>query len=401
MSQVKIIYSLLIHRTAMKSSWSLDPEITFLNHGSFGPSPKCVQEAQREWMSQLESNPMEFLVRQRERLLDEMLDQLGQFIGSPGQSLIPVENATVGMNIVANTIPLQSGDEILLTNHEYGAVQRIWQKIAASVGAKVITATLPLPFQDADEIVEALFRSVTPQTRLLVLSHVTSPTALVLPVEKICQRAREQKLPVCIDGPHAIAMRPLNLATLNCDFYTASCHKWLCAPFGTGFLYVAPHWQHKISPVNTSWGGTMYGREKSWQDEFLWVGTSDPSRYLAISKAIDFLQDYGLDRFRKETHQLAIQAYDLFSKQFQTEPYSARHSDWFGSMVTIPLPESVPVPTKWTGRPHPLQELLAIKYRIEVHLVKWNSLMHIRISSHLYNDFSELERLSQILKEEI
>ncbi|TWT61964.1 aminotransferase class V-fold PLP-dependent enzyme [Rubinisphaera italica] len=385
----------------MKSSWSLDPEITYLNHGSFGPSPNCVQQAQREWMSQLESNPMEFLVRQRERLLDEMLAKLGQFIGSPANCLIPVENATFGMNIVANSVPLQAGDEVLLTNHEYGAVERIWQKKAASVGAKIVIATLPIPFQDADEIVEAVFRSVTPQTRLLVISHVTSPTALVLPVEKICQRAREQKLTVCIDGSHAIAMRPLNLKTLNCDFYTASCHKWLCAPFGTGFLYVAPQWQQNISTVNTSWGGTMYGREKSWQNEFLWVGTSDPSRFLAISNAIDFLEDYGLERFREETYHMASQTYDLFSKQFRTEPYSTRQQDWFGSMVTIPLPESVPVPAKWTGRPHPLQERLAQKHRIEVPIVKWSSRMHIRISSHLYNDFSELERLSHALKAEI
>ncbi len=385
----------------MKSSWTLDPEITYLNHGSFGPSPICVQQAQREWMSQLEFNPMEFLVRQRERLLDEMLDKLGQFIGSPANCLIPVENATVGMNIVAHTVSLQTGDEVLLTNHEYGAVQRIWQKKAASVGAKVVTATLPLPFQDADEIVEALFRSVTPKTRILIVSHVTSPTALVLPVEKICQRAHEQKLTVCVDGPHAIAMRSLDLQTLQCDFYAASCHKWLCAPFGTGFLYVAPNWQQSISPVNTSWGGTMYGRDKSWQDEFLWVGTNDPSRFLAISNAIDFLKDYRLDRFREETHQLAVQTYDIFSKQFQTEPYSARHSDWFGSMVTIPLPGSVPVPAKWTGRPHPLQERLAKKHRIEVPIVKWSSRMHIRISCHLYNDFSEIERLAQILKDEI
>ncbi|MCG6154582.1 aminotransferase class V-fold PLP-dependent enzyme [Rubinisphaera margarita] len=385
----------------MKSLWTLDPNITYLNHGSFGPSPLPVQQAQREWMQKLEANPMNFLVRERETCIDNTLQQLAEFVGARATDLVPVRNATVGMNIVANSLPLAENDEILLTDHEYGAVQRLWQKRTAAAGAKITIASLPAVFQDADTIVEAIFSRVTERTRLIVVSHVTSSTALVLPVEQICRRARKEKIPVVIDGPHAIAMRPLRLQQLGCDFYTVSCHKWLSAGFGSGFLYVHPRWQHKLDPPIVSWGGTPYGRPRTWQDEYLWLGTDDPAPFLSISAALDFLQEFGIDRFRHETHELAARARQQLLDQLETAPLSTDSIDWYGSMVTVPLPETVEVPDSWTGKPHPLQENLWKKHRIEIPIIKWNHRMNIRVSCHLYNSQEEIDRLLQALRTEL
>ncbi len=381
----------------MRDCWTIDPEITYLNHGSFGPPPRVVQESQLEWMRKLAANPQRFLAREQEFLLEEVLQKLGGFVGCAGDDLLPMDNATFGMNLVARSLPLQSEDEVLLTTHEYGAVKRIWQQIGQAAGARVVQAYLPEPFESTEQIVEQVRLAITPRTRLLVVSHVTSPTAVVFPVEQICRLARERGIPVCIDGPHAVAMRPLDIAALGCDFYVASCHKWLSAPFGTGFLYVHPRWQQKLRPFLLSWGGSSCGREKSWKDEYLWLGTRDLTRFLAIPAAIQFLEEYGLEKFREETHQLAAYARDSLQELMQQACPIPDHLDWYGSMVTVPLPEHLPVPQTWTGLPHPLQLTLTEKYKMEVPVVKWGHRMHIRVSCHLYNDRADVDRLCQAL----
>lgn len=223
-------------------AWNLEPGVTYLNHGSFGPPPEAVRQARAVWQERLDRQPMDFFVRQLEPALLAARNKLAQFVGSDPENLIFVENATVGMNIVADSFPLQAGDEVLLNNHEYGAVQRIWKRACDAAGAKLVIATLPLPIRNAEETVAGLLAEATEKTRLIVVSHITSPTAITLPVADLCRAARERGIAVCIDGPHAVAQLELNLESLGCDFYTASCHKWLSAPFGSGFLYVAPRW---------------------------------------------------------------------------------------------------------------------------------------------------------------
>jgi isopenicillin-N epimerase len=252
----------------MRSAWSLPENVIYLNHGSFGPSPIVVQEASREWSARLECEPTDFFVRQMERHLNEAADRLGRFIGADGKDLIFVDNATFGINIVAANIALEPGNEVLITDHEYGAVLRIWQHQCKQISAKVVVKSLPFPMKSEDEIVSALMEGVSEKTKLIVVSHVTSPTAVIFPVEKICRAAKQIGVPVCTDGPHAVAMIPLNLKQLGCDFYAASCHKWLSAPFGSGFLYVAPRHQQNLKPVVTIWGGSLSGRPKNWKDEF-------------------------------------------------------------------------------------------------------------------------------------
>ena len=385
----------------MLHEWTLAPEITYLNHGSFGPSPRSVQQVQQAWRERMEANPQRFLARELEGELERVADQLASFLGCDGEDLILLDNATHGMNVVARTFPVAPGDEILVTTHEYGAVKRIWQLLTQANQASMVQAMLPEPFTSPEEITAAVLSQVTERTRLIVVSHVTSPTAMVLPVADICREAARRGVAVCVDGPHAIAMQDLDLKKLGCDFYVASCHKWLSAPFGTGFLYAHPRWRQAIRPALVSWGGSQTGRPKSWKDEFLWQGTRDLTGFLAIPAAIEYLNQYGLENFRQNTHALACEARARLELQLKTFAPIPDHPDWYGSMVTVPLPEKVIVPATWTGKPHPLQQVLTEKHRIEVPIIKWGHRMHIRVSCHLYNTSADLDKLCHALGQEV
>jgi isopenicillin-N epimerase len=370
--------------------WTIRSDTTYLNHGSFGPPPEAVRKARLKWMSDLDSQPMDFFVRQLEPAWRAARDQLAKFIGAPADSLVFAENATAGMNIVADSFQLHPGDEVLLTDHEYGAVVRIWERACERVGARVTTARLPLPFTTADETVDTLFSQVTHSTRLIVVSHITSPTAVILPVAEICRRARERGIAVCIDGPHAPAQIPLDIATLGCDFYAASCHKWLSAPFGSGFLYVAKCQQSHIRPPLLSWGRLPPQPIESWSDEFFWSGTRDSSPYLAIPDAIRFLQEVGLEFFQTGSHTLAQYARHRLVELTQMEPIIPDSPAWYGSMAHVPLP---------SGDRARLQEALWQRHHIEVPIVDWNGHRFIRVSCHLYNTPEQIDRLVAALRE--
>src|SRR5262245_34839753 len=233
---------------SLKSEWNFRPGTIYLNHGSFGPPPRTVRACRQRWQDAIDSQPMDFFVRQLEPALLSARERVSRFVGTTAGNLIFVENATVGMNIVADSFPLAAGDEVLLTDHEYGAVQRICRRACERAGAGVRIVELPLPFRSATEAADAIFAAANDRTRLIVVSHISSPTAVILPVAEICRRARERGIAVAIDGPHAVAQVPLNIHQLGCDFYAASCHKWLSAPFGSGFLYVAPKQQAPVRP---------------------------------------------------------------------------------------------------------------------------------------------------------
>src|SRR5262249_51296903 len=216
-------------------------------------------------------------------------------------------------------------------------VHRIWQRACDRAGANKRTAEMPLPFRSASETTDALFAAVTDRTRLIVVSHISSPTAVIFPVAEICQRARQRDVAVVIDGPHAIAQTPLNITELGCDFYTASCHKWLSAPFGSGFLYVSGRHQSVIRPPVLSWGRLPPGKIESFADEFNWSGTRNPAAYLSVQAAIDFLERVGLQAFRARTHWLAQYARRRIVELTQLEPIVPDDAAWYGSMAHVPL----------------------------------------------------------------
>lgn len=409
-------------------SWSLRPGVTYLNHGSFGPAPREVLARRQEWLELIESEPMDFFIRRHEEHLDQAREKLGQFVGTPGRNLVLVDNATFAMNIVARTVPLAPGGQILATDHEYGAVLRLWRERCREAGAELVVARLPARFESADEVLEAIFSAATAKTRLLVVSHITSPTAVILPVQAICSRARELGITVAIDGPHALAAVPVEIDRLGCDFYTASCHKWLCAPFGSGFLFVHPRWQQRAQPGIVSWGRSLGGRPANWIDEFHWSGTRDPSACLSVPAAIEFFERpcepsssqaplpadsevalthatrageapvlRRIDLFRAYAHSLVRLARERLTAMTGLEPLVPDSAEWYGTMIALPLPESVS--TAVDGHYHPLQQALWERYGIEAPIVAWHGRRLVRVSCHLYNDAGDIDLLAKALKE--
>jgi isopenicillin-N epimerase len=372
------------------NSWRLREDTTYLNHGSFGPPPEPVREARLQWQELLDRQPMDFFVRRLEPAWHESRRRLAEFVGTAAESLIFVPNATAGMNVAAASFPLAVGDEVLLTDHEYGAVRRICDRACRRAGASLVTAKLPKPIQSCDEVVASIFTAATARTRVLVVSHITSPTAITLPVMEIAAEARRRGIAVCIDGPHALAQLDLRLDELDCDYYAASCHKWLSAPFGSGFLYVHPRRQPQVQAVNLSWGLPPPREPSAWWEEFYWSGTFDPSPYLAIPAAIDFLEQVGLESFRSSTHDLARYARERLVELTGLAPLTPDNPRWYGSMAHVPLP---------AGDHQSLQKALWEQHGIEVPIISWGGARFIRVSCHLYNNTRQIDHLAMALSQ--
>lgn len=368
-----------------RDEWSIRPDTTYLNHGSFGPTPSAVRDFQLGWQQQLASQPMDFFVRNYEPAWLAARMRLAEFVGTDPNNLVFVENATVAMNAVAISFPLQRHDEVLLTDHEYGAVLRIWQRACQSAGAdEPRIARLPARIESAGQVVGAIFGAATERTRLLVVSHITSPTAVILPVQQICNEAKRRGISVCVDGPHAPAHVPLSLDELSCDFYAASLHKWVSAPIGSGFLFVAPSRQHAVRTPLLSWGRLAPAKPTAWWEEFIWPGTRDPSAYLASVAAFDLLDRVGLTSFRHRCHYLAKYARQRIVELTGLEPQTPDSDQWYGGMVSVPLPP---------GNAMRLQKNLWQHHRIEVPIVDRSGQRSIRVSCHLYNNTSEIDSL--------
>jgi isopenicillin-N epimerase len=370
--------------------WALREDTTYLNHGSFGPPPRAVQEARLDWIRRLDSQPMDFFVRQLEPALLDARSRLAEFVGTSAQNLVFVDNATYAMNVVASSFSLKSGDQVLINNHEYGAVRRIWQRACHEAEAELIEVSLPSRFISHEQITDAIQKHFSDRTKLLIISHITSPTAVIVPVSQICRLARQQDIAVCVDGPHALAQLDVRIDQLDCDFYTASCHKWLSAPVGSGFLAVHPRRQATVRPPLLSWGRLLPNVPVGWQDEFTWMGTRDPSSVLSVPAAIDFMAKVGFEEFRQRTHYLARGARLKLEDEFGVSANVPDDPAWFGSMITIPLQAG-----DWSR----LQADLWNRCRIEVPIVHFGGHWFIRVSCHLYNSLSDIDKLIRGIKQ--
>jgi isopenicillin-N epimerase len=376
-----------------RSHWHLRPGTIYLNHGSFGPPPEPVKVDRAHWQARLDAQPMDFFVREYELAWHVARARLAQFINCDAADLVFVENATAGMNVVASSVKLQPGDEVLLTDQEYGAVLRIWQRACAEAGAPPpVIAALPPQFGDPQEVVDAIARAITPRTRLLVASHITSPTAVILPVREIVRAAQQRGVAVCIDGPHALMQTEVDLRDLQAEYYTASCHKWLCAPFGSGFLYVDNKHQASVRAPLLSWGRIFPEDRAAWSDEFVWSGTRDSSAYLSIPAAIDFFSPLGQREFARQTHELAQYARRQLVQLTGLEPVVPDDPAWYGSMAHVPLPP---------GNRRALQDALWREHHIEVPIIDWSGRRWIRVSCHLYNTRQEVDTLAAALGTEL
>ncbi|MBI4350349.1 MAG: aminotransferase class V-fold PLP-dependent enzyme [Elusimicrobia bacterium] len=381
----------------MKEHFLLDPSLVFLNHGSFGACPAEVLEHCQRLQREMERNPVEFLGRRSAELLGRSRAALAGYLGAAPENLAFVTNATTGVNIVARSLPLRPGDEILTTDHEYGACDNTWKFVCRSTGADYAAAEIPLPFR-AGEFADRVWARVGPRTRVIYLSHITSTTALILPIAELCRRAREKGILTLIDGAHAPGQLPLKLEELGADFYTGNCHKWLCAPKSAAFLYARPEHHALLDAPVVSWG---YSEEVSGHADFsaytgatllerrlLWQGTRDLSAFLAVPAAIEFQARHGWDRVRGDCHALAAETLRRVCALTGLAP--ACGDGDFAQMVVLPVP---------AGDAERLKRTLYGRYRIEVPVTTHKDSLFVRLSVQGYNTRADADALVQALKE--
>ena len=283
------------HWTRLRHEFRVRSDTVYLNHGSFGIALNCVRHRRDLLLKDLETQPMDFLLRSHEPLMAKARQRLAEFVGTEAQNLAFVDNATYAMNVVANSMQLTEGDEVLLTDQEYGAVKRIWEKKARESGCKIVDVALPTKIDSQQQIVDLILDRVSPKTKLVVFSHIVSGSALILPAKAICKALRERNVLSCVDGPHAPLQIDVKLNQTGCDFYCASLHKWLCAPLGTGFVFVRPEHRGDVSVPITGWGRLDVEELAGWEEEMIWLGTRNMTGAMAVPDAIAFFQKLGFE----------------------------------------------------------------------------------------------------------
>jgi isopenicillin-N epimerase len=374
----------------LRDLFLLDPAVIFLNHGSFGACPRPVFEEYQRWQRELERQPVEFLGRRFNDLMRDARSALGDFVGADADDVTYVTNATVGLNVVARSIALHPGDEVLTTDHEYGALDRTWRFLCEKQGAKYIRQPVSVPIQSADEVIEAIWSGVTDRTRVLFLSHITSPTAITLPIAPLIDRARQAGIISIVDGAHAIGQVDLNLRTLGADFYSSNCHKWLMAPKGAAFLYARKEMQPLVEPLVVSWG---WQPEKPGVSKFIdeqeWQGTRDIAAYLTVPAAIQFQRDQQWARVREECHEIVRCARERVSALTGLPPLTPDDAQWFTQLSALPLP-----PCDLAV----LKRRLYDEFKIEIPVINWNDRHFVRISIQGYNTRADVDALLQALR---
>lgn len=382
--------------------WLLDRDITFLNHGSFGACPIPVLEAQTNFREQLEREPLRFLMREFEPLLDRARNELAAFLGTSGDELAFVPNATTGVNAVLRSLSFTPGDELLTTNQEYNACRNTLDFVASRTGAKVIVAEVPFPIESPEQVIEAVIKCVSPQTKLALLDHIVSQTGLILPIKQLVSELAQRGVDVLVDGAHAPGMIALNLDEIGAAYYTGNCHKWLCAPKGAGFLYVRRDKQDAIRPTTISHGANSPRSDKSrFQLEFDWMGTVDPSAYLCVAVAIDFmgsLLDGGWPELMAKNHALALDGRQILLDKLDLS--QSCPDEMVGSMAVIQLKDAEFYALGKSGIA-PLQEALWEIFKIEVPVIPWPDANQqlVRISAQFYNTLPQYEYLAKALVE--
>ena len=386
------------------SIWSLDPSVSHLNHGSFGATPVAALEAQQRLRHLLEANPTRFMLDHYQPALDRARRRVADFVGADVAGLGFVNNATSGVNAVLRSLEasLSRGDEIVITGHGYNACRNAVSVSAARCGARVITASFPFPIEDPRQVTDAVLDTITPRTRLLLIDSVTSPTALVLPVEELVS-ALEPEVEVLVDAAHAPGMIDFDVSSLGASYVTANCHKWMCSPKGAGFLYVREDRRQKIYPAVISHGynGGWPSTGGHIHTQFDWIGTDDPTAWLTVPDALDAvgaLQPDGWEGVRRTNRSLCLQARDLLVDVLRIDPPAP--DEMIGAIASVPLPPS-------SGSAEnifdPLMADLRTRWAIEAMVFSWPGPPYrvLRVSAQQYNRVEEFERLAQALGSEL
>lgn len=374
--------------------------MAFLNHGSFGACPRAVLEAQHELRERMEREPVRFLSRELESLLDGARQALARFVDADAEDLVFVPNATAGVNTVLRSLPFGPGDEILTTDHAYNACRNALDFVARATGARAVVAPVPFPIGSPDAVVDAVEARVTSRTRLALLDHVTSPTGLVFPIERLVRRLEARGVDTLVDGAHAPGMLPLDLQALGAAYYAGNCHKWVCAPKGAAFLCVRRDRRGAIHPLSISHGANSPRTDRSrFRLEFDWTGTDDPTPYLSIPHALRVmgaLLPGGWPALMARNRETALAARRSLCEALGVPPPSPEAM--IGSLAAVPLPDG-----GWSApraKRDPLQDALFERFAIEVPVIAWPAPPKrvIRVSAQIYNSAGEYERLAKALQ---
>lgn len=373
----------------MKSQFLLNPEITFLNHGSFGACPKPILENYQYWQNELEREPVQFILKKAPIYLQTAKEAVAQFMGCDANDFFFTANPTIAINTIMRSMKLNSGDEILTTNHEYGAMDRTWNFYCEKSGAKYIRQNISIPIQSKESLLEEFWKGYTPKTKIVFLNQISSATALIFPVKEIIQKAKTLGLITIIDGAHVPGHIDLDLTDLDPDYYTGTLHKWMLAPKGCSFLYVKKELQKNIDPLIVGWG---YQSETPSNSRFLdyhqHQGTRDISAFLTAPAAIQFLKENNWKEKSRESKNLILENYQRFCDLLGTKPICPITSDFLGQMCSIPINTSDSLG---------LKEMLYNEYKIEIPIMKIDHGTFIRISLNAYNNRNDIDLLFDAL----
>ena len=371
---------------SVKNQFQLDSRFIYLNHGSFGACPKPIFQERNKWQLEIEKQPVSFIEDKAIKLLDWSREKLGSFINCDKDDLVYFPNPTTAMNMVIKSLDLKPGDEVLSSNHEYGAVERTWKFMEKKKGFIYKSLDIPLPF-DEDQFVNSFKENINDNTKVLFISHITSPTGIIFPVDKICQLAKDSNIITIIDGAHVPAHIDLNIVELGVDIYTGACHKWMLCPKGVSFLYSSKKMQKQLEPLVVSWGWESDTPSHSkFLDYHQYQGTNDISGYLSVPMALEFLKKNNWDEVRKDCHKKIIESKDILLKTLKSSPICS--DDYLGQMVSlrIDVPDSMELYTY-------LKE-----NNIVVPVIDWNGFVFVRVSFQCYNSMEDIETLNHYLK---
>ena len=373
------------------SQFLLDSTITFLNHGSFGACPQPIFDEFQRFQRELELDPVHFIQKKLPVYLKQAKAPLGEFIGCNPKDFFFVPNPTVAINTVMRSLQLQPGDEILATNHEYGAMDRTWHFYCKKSGAKYVRQPITLPVVSKEQIIAEFWKGYTNKTKVVFLNHISSSTAFIFPVKEICDKAQELGLITIVDGAHVPGHIDLDLADLNPDFYTGTLHKWMLAPKGSSFLYVKKEFQDDIDPLVVSWGyESLAPSESRFLDYHEYQGTNDHSAFLCTPTVIHFLKENDWKAKSEACKQIVFENYQRFCDLLQTQPIAPITSEFLGQMASIPVK---------TNKPAELKDLLYNQYKIQIPVMPLNDKVYLRYSINAYNTQEDLDVLYRALED--
>ena len=378
-------------QNTIRDQFLIDPSITFLNFGSFGACPKPIFQEYQQWQLELEREPIQFITVNGPKYLQQSRSALGQFLNCDADDLVFVTNPSYAVNIIAKSLELQPGDEVLSTDIEYGACDMTWNHYCEKKGAKYIRQHIELPLTTKEKFVEDLFRGLTEKTKLIFISHITSSTALKFPVKEICAMAKEKGVMIFIDGAHAPAHTALDLKKLDPDIYTGACHKWMMTPKGCSFLYDKKDKQALFDPLIISWGfKALFPSASKFQDYHQMQGTRDYSAFLTVPSAIRFMNENNWDKVSADCRKMVQENALRFTDLVGSKPLCPVKDEFLGQMFSIPIKNK---------EPEKFQRKLFEKYRIEIPVMRQGEYVFIRYSINAFNTQSDLDRLYEILKE--